>query len=137
MIYCLVVSCSFQFVKHIQIQPTFVFVFIHICIFIYILLFLQYLKYKFLQSSSRREGTSCANCKTTATTLWRRFCHRHHQPHHCLHLHHHLNYDANISHIFVKFDTTLSFLNDVYKHININTSTSPFFILSFISYSKN
>jgi len=23
-------------------------------------------------SSSRREGTSCANCKTTATTLWRR-----------------------------------------------------------------
>ena len=24
------------------------------------------------QSSSRREGTSCANCKTTATTLWRR-----------------------------------------------------------------
>ena len=107
----------------------------------YILLFLQCLKYKFLQSSSRREGTSCANCKTTATTLWRRFCHRHHQPHHhhhhCLHLHHHLNYDANISHIFVKFDTTLSFLNDVYKHININTSTSPFFILSFISYSKN
>ena len=28
---------------------------------------------KSLQSSSRREGTSCANCKTTATTLWRRF----------------------------------------------------------------
>merc|ERR1719360_323845 len=25
-----------------------------------------------LQSSSRREGTTCANCKTTNTTLWRR-----------------------------------------------------------------
>merc|ERR1719245_1899998 len=25
-----------------------------------------------LKSSTRREGTSCANCKTTATTLWRR-----------------------------------------------------------------
>ena len=24
------------------------------------------------QSSARREGTSCANCKTTTTTLWRR-----------------------------------------------------------------
>ena len=25
-----------------------------------------------LQSAARREGTSCANCKTTQTTLWRR-----------------------------------------------------------------
>lgn len=25
-----------------------------------------------LQSSARREGTTCANCKTTNTTLWRR-----------------------------------------------------------------
>ena len=24
------------------------------------------------QSSARREGTSCANCKTNTTTLWRR-----------------------------------------------------------------
>ena len=24
------------------------------------------------QSSARREGTTCANCKTTNTTLWRR-----------------------------------------------------------------
>ena len=28
--------------------------------------------HSYFQSSSRREGTSCANCKTTATTLWRR-----------------------------------------------------------------
>ena len=26
----------------------------------------------FSQSAARREGTSCANCKTTQTTLWRR-----------------------------------------------------------------
>ena len=26
----------------------------------------------FQQSTARREGTSCANCKTTQTTLWRR-----------------------------------------------------------------
>lgn len=25
-----------------------------------------------LQSAARRAGTSCANCKTTTTTLWRR-----------------------------------------------------------------
>ena len=24
------------------------------------------------QSTARREGTSCSNCKTTQTTLWRR-----------------------------------------------------------------
>ena len=39
--------------------------------------------------------------------------------------------------ILVKFDITLSSLSDVYKHININTSTSSFFLLNFISYSKN
>lgn len=26
----------------------------------------------FLQSAARRAGTSCANCQTTTTTLWRR-----------------------------------------------------------------
>ncbi|RZF44353.1 hypothetical protein LSTR_LSTR010082 [Laodelphax striatellus] len=29
-------------------------------------------KYQSLQSAARRAGTSCANCKTTTTTLWRR-----------------------------------------------------------------
>ena len=26
----------------------------------------------FLQSTTKREGTVCSNCKTTQTTLWRR-----------------------------------------------------------------
>lgn len=29
-------------------------------------------KFLLQQSSARREGTTCANCKTTNTTLWRR-----------------------------------------------------------------
>ena len=28
--------------------------------------------YSFLQSTARREGTSCSNCATTTTSLWRR-----------------------------------------------------------------
>lgn len=31
-----------------------------------------YQKLQSLQSAARRAGTSCANCKTTTTTLWRR-----------------------------------------------------------------
>ena len=32
----------------------------------------QYIFPHFFQTTSRREGTICANCKTTTTTLWRR-----------------------------------------------------------------
>ena len=47
------------------------------------------------QSSARREGTSCANCKTTTTTLWRRsVSSRHHVLNHH-HAHHHWN-DQNL-----------------------------------------
>lgn len=34
--------------------------------------FLSLLYLQSLQSAARRAGTSCANCKTTTTTLWRR-----------------------------------------------------------------
>lgn len=34
--------------------------------------FFSYLIFQSLQSAARRAGTSCANCKTTTTTLWRR-----------------------------------------------------------------
>ncbi len=44
--------------------------------FFYFILFFffsfQLLKLQSLQSAARRAGTSCANCKTTTTTLWRR-----------------------------------------------------------------
>lgn len=33
---------------------------------------LFYFLFQSLQSAARRAGTSCANCKTTTTTLWRR-----------------------------------------------------------------
>lgn len=35
-------------------------------------LFCLFQKLQSLQSAARRAGTSCANCKTTTTTLWRR-----------------------------------------------------------------